>query len=76
MKKGQFVFAVTRSDLIRVYGESRKLHELIRRLEGSRSVEDSLELLLRFDDASWLQWASPTLSAEPQEFGAGAATLQ
>jgi hypothetical protein len=73
MKKGPFVFAVTRSDLIRVYGESRKLNQLIRRLEGSRDVQHSLELLLQFDDASWLQWASPTLSSAPHDWGAAAA---
>ena len=76
MKKGQFVFAVTRADLVKVYGESRQLRELVRQLEGSRDAEESLGLLTKFDDANWLQWASPSMAPEFQEAGLASATIQ
>ena len=76
MKKGPFVFAVSRADLVRIYGESRQLRELVRQLEASRDVEESLGLLTKFDDANWLQWASPTMAPELQDAGLAAATIQ
>lgn len=76
MKKGPFVFAVTRADLAKIYGESRELRELVRQLERSRDAEESLSLLTRFDDANWLQWASPTMSPELQDAGLASATIQ
>jgi len=76
MKKGHFVFAVSRADLARVYGESRQLRELVRQLESSHDVEESLGLLLKFDDANWLRWASPTMASDFQEAGHASATVQ
>jgi hypothetical protein len=70
MKKGQFVFAVTPADLAGVYGESRELRELVRRLERSSGIEESLGLLHRFDEANWMRWASPTLGPDLGEAGA------
>ena len=76
MKKGPFVFAVTRADLVKIYGESRELRELVGQLERSRDAEESLGLLTKFDDANWLQWASPTMSPELQDAGFASATIQ
>jgi hypothetical protein len=75
MKKGHFVLAVTQGDLARVYGESRELRELVRRLERSSGIEESLGLH-QFDDANWLRWASPTLAPELGEMAAAPATVQ
>ena len=76
MKKGPFVFAVTRTDLVNLYGESRQLRQLVRKLEASSGVEESLGLLLKFDDANWLQWASPTLAHESQDVAMASLTVQ
>jgi len=62
MRRDPYVFAVTHAELVNIYGNSRQLRELLERLERARDAQESIELLLKFEESDWIKWSSPQLS--------------
>lgn len=62
MRRNPYVFAVTQAELVNIYGNSRQLRELLERLERARDAQESIELLLKFEESDWIKWSLPQLS--------------
>jgi len=62
-RKPAIVFAITHDELVNMYGGRPQVRKLLGKLRNSRSTQERLDLLLRFDEDNWIEMTSPTLAA-------------